>query len=488
MKRAKKILITGTFLVLASLQLGAQIPNSLFFMPNVPQSNRINPAIQPRSGLYLGFPALSPLRLEISSSAFAFGDVIYQNAELDLLITPFHPLGDEEAFLDLLEPVNSFMANVGVSIPSFGFRVGKNYFSFDLRPRVEASLSYPKGLIELPVYGLPEGSVRSFSGIGVDFTGFIETSLGWSRADFIIPNLDVGVRAKFLSGLATVNTTNSVMDFSSSSDHVLGLDTEMDIDMAVPSFIQISASDTSFMPNIEMDTTYFENIDFARGVQIAKEQYFANTGFGIDIGINYQPIPQLMVSASILDLGYINWNNTFSGNVDFTYEFSGLELNPIGGIDSTLLEDFMQVLSDSAIASVGVSTGQPYRSTLNPKLFVGASFYPIEKIGIGLLSRTDFLDDGISQQFTATANMTTGRFLNLSLSYTYMSSIANNIGAGVSFHVGPLNMYMISDNIVSGALWPTQTRSVNLWFGMNLCFGYRLEKKAPEPKDRPLIL
>ena len=84
--------------------------------------------------------------------------------------------------------------------------------------------------------------------------------------------------------------------------------------------------------------------------------------------------------------------------------------------------------------------------------------------------------------------MTTGRFLNLSLSYTYMSASPKNLGAGLSMNLGPLNMYLISDNIIGGALWPTQTRSVNLWFGMNLCFGYRVDKKAPPPKDKPLIL
>lgn len=464
---------------MASLQVGAQIPNSMFFMPNVPQSNRINPAIQPRSGLYLGMPLMSPLRFQISSSNLAFRDVIYYNDELGVPITAFHPNGDAQAFLDKLDPVNYFLTDFGTSLMSFGFRAGKNYISFDITTRVDASFNYPKGLFELPVRGFPDGETRSFSGLGVDLTGFVETALGWSRRDLIIKNLDLGIRAKFLSGLANVNTANSILDITSSSD-TLSFNSELELNMAVPSFITISEGVDSPFPEVEMDDNYFNNPP----AQIVREQLLNNIGFGIDIGLNYQPIKQLMLSASLLDLGYINWNNTLSGNVNFNYDFVGINVNPFSGIDTTFISELIE-LADS---SYSINAGQPYRSSLNTKLFIGASFYPIEKIGFGVLSRTDFLNNKIAQQFTGTVNMTTGRFLNLSMSYTYMPTSVKNFGAGVSVNLGPLNMYLISDNIVSGAIWPTEAQSINLWFGMNLCFGYRLKKQAPEPKDRPLIL
>lgn len=477
MKRAKQILIAGTFLILATLQLGAQIPNSMFFMPGVPQSNRINPAIQPGCGFYLGMPALAPLRFQLTSSSLAYGDVITYNSELDSLITPFHPLGDVQSFLDKLDPVNSVINDFGTSLLSFGFRAGQNFFSLDITTRLDANIYYPKGLFELPVIGLPDGETRSFNGLGVDFTSYIETSLGWSRKDFIIPNLDLGVRGKVLSGLANVTTTKSVLEVTASAEN-LSFNSDLEYNIAVPSFITIEDSDSSFLPEITLP-----DMDVTPIGDIVKDALLDNLGFGVDIGLNYQPIPQLMLSASVLDLAYINWSNTVTGAMNFKYDFEGVNVS-FDGIDTT----FFQEMIDSAESSVSIIAGQAYTSRLNTKLFVGASYYPIEKIGFGLLSRTDFLSDGIAQQFTATANMTTGRFINLSLSYTYMVNSMKNIGAGVSFNVGPFNLYVISDNAISGALWPTEAKSVNLWFGMNLCFGYRLAKKAPTPKDRPLIL
>ncbi len=479
MKRAKKLFITGTIILLATLQLEAQIPNSMFFMPGVPQSNRINPAIQPGCGFYLGMPALAPLRIQVSSSSLAYGDVIYLNSEIDSMITPFHPLGDEQAFLDKLEAENSISSDFGTSLLSFGFRAGKNFFSFDITPRIDGNIYYPKGLAELPIIGFGEGETRSFSGLGVDFTSFLESSLGWSRRDFIIPNLDIGVRGKFLSGLANISTVNSELDLTTSSEE-WNLDADMEFNIAVPSFITITDGD-SLIPDISMGDDYFSDTP---PLDIAKDILLSDIGFGVDIGLNYQPIPQLMISASVLDLGSISWNNSVVGDLEFVYDFAGIDVNPFTGVDTT----FIQELQDSALNSVSIISGQPYMSRLNTKLFIGASYYPIEKIGFGLLSRTDFLNERIAQQYTATVNMTTGRFINLSLSYTYMTSYNKNLGAGLSFNTGPFNLYVISDNIISGALWPTEAKSVNLWFGMNLCFGYRVQKKAPAPKDRPLIL
>jgi uncharacterized protein DUF5723 len=103
------------------------------------------------------------------------------------------------------------------------------------------------------------------------------------------------------------------------------------------------------------------------------------------------------------------------------------------------------------------------------------------KINFGLLSRTDFLNGKVAEQLTASANFTTGRFLNLTLSYSYMNAYFKNIGGGLSINAGPVNLYLISDNALNVLFWPEEARSVNLWFGFNFTFGYK------EKLDYPLI-
>jgi hypothetical protein len=73
--------------------------------------------------------------------------------------------------------------------------------------------------------------------------------------------------------------------------------------------------------------------------------------------------------------------------------------------------------------------------------------------------------------------------LNFTLSYTYKDSYLKNIGAGLSFLAGPLNIYVISDNALNAVFWSQETYSVNLWFGINFAFGC----KPRIDGDRPLI-
>jgi len=464
------------------IAVNAQIPNSTFFMPGVPQSNRINPAIQPGCGFYLGFPAMAPLRFQVSSSSLAFNDVIYHHPdpEIDSLITFLHPLGDKEAFLDGLDGVNFLLTSVGTSLGSFGFRAGKSFFSVDLTARMDGNVYYPKGIFELFINGAPDGSEISLSGIGADVNLFNELSLGWSRKDFILPNLDIGIRGKALFGLANLSTMNSSLDLNTSLD-VWNLKSNMQINAAAPSFVTFNDNFESDDGPIVVDEDFLDN---APAMEIAKSIIsFDRFGLALDAGINYRVLPQLLLSASLLDVGGINWNNTVEGSFDFEYDFKGVEVNPFTGVDTT----FVNELTDSLMNSFSYLPGDSYFSKLNPKLLIGASFYPVEKIGFGLLSRTDFLNEKIAQQFTGSVNMTTGKFINLSLSYSYISSSFNNIGAGLSFNVGPFNMYLISDNIISGALRPLHTRSLNLWFGLNLTAGWERAGKRARELDRPMI-
>ncbi|MEX0986895.1 MAG: DUF5723 family protein, partial [Bacteroidales bacterium] len=210
MKSLNRILITSSiFLGVFLIGINGQIPNAMYFMPGVPQSNRINPAIQPGCNFYLGLPGVSPLRFQVSSSSLAFNDIVYYNESIDSLITPFHPLGDKAGFLENLEEVNYMMTSLGTSVASFGFRAGNNFFSVDVTPRFDGKIYYPKGIFELMFNGAEDGSLISLGGVGADINLFTEAALGWSRRDILIPNLDFGIRGKLLFGIANLSTFNS---------------------------------------------------------------------------------------------------------------------------------------------------------------------------------------------------------------------------------------------------------------------------------------
>ncbi len=482
MKRVHQIIVAAGVLVMLTATPGnAQIPNTMYFMPGVPQSNRINPSIQPGCSFYLGFPGLAPLSFQVSSGSLGWSDLIYQHPDplIDSLITPFHPLGDKQGFLDQLDDVNYLLTGMGTSLASLGFRAGKSFISLDLTSRMDGNIYYPKGVFDLLFNGAPDGSVITLSGLGADINLFNEASMGWSRKDFILPGLDIGVRGKALFGLANLNTKRSDFEITTSMD-VWNLQSDMQFNVSGPSFVTF-LEDLDDGPPVEIDETFFDQPEFSRirSTVFDRQQF----GLALDAGISYRPVRELLVSASVMDIGGINWNNTAEGSLNFEYDFEGIEVNPFEGVDTTVISE----LTDSLVNAISFVSGQPYFARLNTKVFLGISYYPVERIGFGLLSRTDFLNEKLTQQFTGSVNMTTGKFINLSLSYSYMSNTFNNIGAGVSFNVGPFNLYVISDNIVSGALNPLDTRSFSLWFGMNLAFGWDKYSKRDKSIDRPLI-
>jgi hypothetical protein len=200
---------------------------------------------------------------------------------------------------------------------------------------------------------------------------------------------------------------------------------------------------------------------------------------------------ELLLSASVIDLGYIRWKDGVNDvSYQMEYEFTGLEIDPLGFSDEFTFEDHLDStlteFTDSLSAGLAFTSGQAYSKRLSTKLFVGASYYLTPKINFGILSRTDFLNKKVAEQVTASANFTTGRFINLTLSYSYMNAYYKNMGAGLAFNAGPLNLYLISDNALNLVFWPHEARSVNLWFGMNLVFGYR-QFNQKKGADKPLI-
>lgn len=471
-------------LVLLGAGINAQIPNTMYFMPGVPQSNRINPATNAGNGFYLGFPGLAPLRLQLTSSSLDYNDVFYYHEGIDSLLTVAHPDIEDaflRSFLGNLDQDNYFGTDVSFSLASFGFRAGKSFFAFDITTRVDNKIYYPGGIFSYLLDPDDTGELISLSGIGLDFTTFNEVSLAWSREDFFLPNLDIGVRGKLLFGLANLDTRESTIDITATRE-LININNQMQFNVA--GFVPFGLSGSFDFDSFETVPGDIESYFSSATPGSIVRDVFGQAGLGADFGVNYRPIPQLRVSASLVDLGFIRWKNTLQATTDFNYDFTGLELNPFDGLDTTIVQE----ITDSIVNSFSFTGGDPYISRLNSKLFIGASFYPIEKIGIGILSRTDFLNNHISQQFTGSVNMTTGKFINLSLSYSYLSNSFNNVGAGLSLNAGPFNMYVISDNLVSAALWPMDARSVNLWFGMNLTFGWKRARQPKGPKDRPLIL
>jgi hypothetical protein len=485
------IMILGLSL-LSFTQLSAQLSNSLYFMNGVAQSNRVNPAHQPDCSFYFGIPGLAPLRSEVTSSSLAWDDVIYPHPTEDSLITFLHPLGDKQAFLDKLKPVNFVVSDFGSTVFSMGFRTGIGYISMDVSTRLDGNLFYPGDLARLVLEGADQGVTYTMDGMGVNLSAFDEVTLGWSGN--IGDKWTIGIRGKALFGIGNLNTTHSEFSVYTSEEE-WDIHSNMVIDASLP-FAEVTYNDEGFVPDIVLgpDVQLVVNNltwepPFGKPDTKALVGYAFNTqnfGLGVDLGVNFRPTDRWLFSASVLDIGYINWTDSVhkvSYVNDYTYK--SIELDPFSFSEDFTFDEYMDstltALLDTLVGPLEFAPGNKYMVGLNTKVYVGATWYATPNINFGILSRTDFLKSAIAEQVTASVNLSTGRFLNLTLSYSWVNGYFKNIGAGFSMNAGPLNLYVISDNALNTVFWPQERHVVNFWFGVNLTFGYS------EKVDMPLI-
>ncbi len=475
-----RVILFLAVILSSGLEAEAQVMNTSYFMRGVPQSNRINPAHQPEGGFYLGFPGASPLRAEVSSSPLSLGDVILPHPSEDSLITFLHPLGNKDAFLNKLKPLNYVISDVGTSLFSMGFRTGAGYFSLDVTTRVDGNFYIPGDLARLAINGPGDGQIYELNGLGADLSAFEEISVGWSGN--IGQNIQIGVRGKALFGLGNLTTTRSELTLATSED-AWNLHSNMLFNASLP-FAEVIYDDEGMIEDIIIDED-LENLDPFTMARYAFNK--RNMGAAIDLGINYRPGTRWLLSASLLDLGMVRWSdNVHQGSYEIDYEYTSVDVDPFDLLDdNTDIDNYadstLNALADTLMSGWDLAPGQAFSSRLNTKLYLGASWYVTPHINFGLLSRTDFLRNAVVEQVTASAGFSAGRYLNFTLSYSYMNSYFKNLGAGISLNAGPLNLYLISDNGLNAVFWPQEAVSANLWFGLNLVFGYK------EKVDLPLV-
>lgn len=464
-----------------SLQISqAQVSTTLYHMYGVPQANQLNPAFQPNCDGYLGFPMLSPINFSMESNPLQYNDIFSYNSQLDQMITFMHPDGDKEAFLNTLEPYNTLNTNVGSGPLSLGWRDKQFYFTVDLKERVELNTGFTKDFAEFLINGNRNQERFNFSETGLDASYFHELALGVSY-DFE-DQFQVGARVKVLFGLANMNTRLSDITLSAYEDR-WDFNSKMMIDITGPE-LTVPVDSSGFVIwdsiNVDLDT---ENSDFTSFFVNNLSTFLGagNLGFGVDLGFSFIPIENLSVSASVNDLAFIRWkNNAYQLNQDGTFGWEGVEVK--------LEEDWDpgEELLDSLQNQMNfTSVNEPYTTFLSGKVYLGAAYELNDMLKFGVVDRIRIYNRHFYNQLTLSANVMPITMFSATLSYSIIGNNYANFGLGLSFRLGPFNLYFITDQAPSGYLFPEQVNSVNFRFGLNLVFGCaQVPKKL---KDRPLI-
>ena len=461
-----KILTSSVFLLLSSsFSAIAQIEGTLQYMNSLPQVVINNPAYVPKYKFSLGLP-FSSLYQGYTNNGFSYNDLVTRK--------------DGQVKADLTKwiknlPEKTFIAPAAsIDFLRFGFKVNpKLYITANVTAKEYGYLKIPKDLASVFVQGNAPyvNSTINFSA-AVEALSYLETAVGASYE--VNKKLRVGGRIKLLHGM--VSATTQVSDISIAVDE--------NYHMTASADLLVKTSGVNSITN--------------SGYEFSKEwkNYLKNRGMAIDIGATYQLLDKLTLNASLIDIGGIKWrNDLYQYSLDkakANYTFSGINATDL--INGTA-NDFIDAQVDSIKSNFKLQEGSTnsFRTPLPGKIFLGGNYELMRNLNVGTVFYAEKFHEKFSPGWTTSLNKNFGRAISTTLSYTISNRSFNNFGAGLSFNLAPVQLYVVGDNLlrIPGSLvvhknlnnYINTAQVINIRLGLNFVFGWD-KGGIPAPKTK----
>lgn len=435
---------------LVGLTSKAQQNNMLFFMHSIPEANFVNPAVQGKCGTFIGLPLVSSVYLNIANSGFTAGNVL-------TLYTDNSVRRKSDFDTDRIAGLNYFVGDLHATLLAVGIQRNDIYYSFSAMEKQYATGIYTSDLVALVLRGDNEfeGQSVQLKGTRAVINYLREYALGVSKK--YSDRLILGMKAKLLFGKFNLTTGNSTFDVfvEEGTDRIL-----FDIDGGYNSSWPYSIRSEG-MGNYRFYTRY----DASMTSQLMNAR---NPGFAFDFGLIYRYSDRMTLSGSLLDLGLIFYrsnltNYTLQGNHSYYGPFG------TGPINDRYLYDVFDDLNQNMDEAI---THDSYTYFLDPKLYLGAAYELNKKFDLNVLLYNRFHPGKL--QTGAMVSLLTRPIdkLEASVSVSYMNRSFANLGFGMGYGDKPLQLYVVSDNIL-GFILPMSTKNINIRFGINLFLGCR---------------
>jgi len=453
--------------------------NTLYFMHANPQAIHTNPALFYKCVTYVELPAISSIKYSYGNSGFSYRDAFNNGTGTagDSISINFDRLGRK------MKNHNYIRNDYSVNILGAGFRIKDYYFHFNISNHGETRVSLPGDIIKLKDgnWDSAEKVPRDFNlgGLGVNAIDYIQIAAGLSTS--ISEKLDVGFTLKYLMGSTGIVNRKSQLDLLTESDPiVLNAIIRYNIYASFP--VQVTYDNNGLV----------ENLNFGNSLSDPVGDYIfnKNRGLALDAGILYDYTEKILLSASIIDLGFIRWRsniNRFESEGSFTFRGFDLSQYSPGTNESELFQALLDSIGNSFRFS---NSNDPFTSYLTPKIYMGGLYKLNKKLAFGGVLRTDLFDRRPHFSMTLTANYNPVDFFSGTLSYSIMNNRLYNIGFGFSIGRPGAQLFLVTDNIpfryvretYTGLIFPYSARTFNFRFGINLIFGCHELKWEGKPK------
>jgi len=471
---------------------------------NLPQNHFLNPAIKPSSRFYIGLPVITGVSEEIGNDFLKVSDIIPPGTIID---STFFTKLDINKLAANLKSRNTITTNTGIQLLGLGLTFGKDlYIFFDIIDRIDANLIFPRDLMKLYITGYDQfiGQTIDLSGMNIKGQYYREYGLGFSRN--ITDNLRIGAKVKLLSGIASMSMDNRALTLKVNNDFSQTVTADASLDVSGKETLDRIFKDNNI--KVLSGDNLISKVDSTRGYNFDGCLYdflrvpVSNAGISFDIGAVYTIGKLISLSASIRDLGFINWKKDLkSYNARNSFTLKGITLEDVVN-DTYSIDEMVNSLVDTVKKSfIEDPSPESYRTKLPTGIAVGAAINLLPVLSLGVLSDSRIYAGSIKESFTMSANLYLGRLFSASMSYTIANYSYDNLGFGLAFRAGIAQIYLIADKIplswekvyyggegggnYSSIRIPQNMNLFNLNLGLNFSFG---KPRITSKTDKPMIL
>lgn len=407
----------------------------------------LNPGADVKYKWFFGVPLLSGISGNIGSTGFdAYS--LFANDGVDF----------SDKVKSAVASTNSndyITANQQLEIFTAGFRVGgeesKSYVSFGMYQELDSFIYIPTDLAILSLYGNKDYIGKSFDlgDLSVKAELLTVFHIGFNKQ--INEKLILGARGKIYSSIFNgTSTHNSGYFVTSPGENLL-------YDQSIRSDLMLNTSGISKY----LDENYDGDIASDMTDDITQRAFFGgNLGLGIDLGLTYYPKRNIQLTASLIDIGYINHSkNVESYTLKGNYDFKGVITNfNSAGTVGDAYDEFRE--------AIPLDTLYHNYTTLRPLKFYSSFQYSFEEDRSAECNCTSNDDSwyrsalGIQLFAMSTPKQPmlalTGYYrrrilegLQMKAAYTVDSYSASNIGLGLTAKIGVVNFYAMASNLLA---------------------------------------
>lgn len=433
MKITRKIkLIAGLLAAISLFGLHGNAQSNLVFYHNHEQFNSsdFNPAfLTSQQNFTLGIFPISGMTVGYNNQA-VIKDMVFQfiagNQTQEDFTTVFNSLLTHDQFFQRMEmPILYFAYKSDLGVIDFRIKEVEHIAS-DFKGDFSSFLSTP----EFQTFLLNQRQTfhaRAFY--------YREYSLGYAK-EIIKNKLNIGIRAKLYFGKS--NLISEVEGGLERNNNQIFLKTYGQARLTVPL-------------NLFQEDSLLSSATMSDDFTIAN--YLFNTknmGAGIDLGLSYQITPQLEFSASIIDLGRINWNHNvntmvFKGNHKFPEEY----ISELGDDYVTKKTDFSTDKENmNDLFKIAIEQ-KPYSTTLPATFYAGLNYQLNSTVNIGMVNRFISSKKLNQNSFSLTASYKLNKKLTLNSGYSIIGNSYTNMPFALLYNRESSQSFIGTDNLLS---------------------------------------